>query len=133
MRYVPAVAKCDGKNGGYLLSSKNIVPMSLRAAKKLEAETGKKVRVLDLRWLKPLNAAFMAKHAEDCGKVLVVDEGRETGGIAEEIFTHLEEHAPSVKKKRVAGKDCYIPLASAANLVLLSEDEIHAAAMELLA
>ena len=109
----------------------NGVLMSLRVAKKLEAETGKKVRVLDLRWLKPLNAESMAKHARECGKVLVVDEGRETGGIAEEIFAHLEEHAPGVPKHRVAGKDSYIPLASAANLILLSEDDIYATAKSL--
>ena len=91
-----------------------------------------KARVLDLRWLKPLNDLLMAKHAKECGKVLVVDEGRETGGIAEEIFTALEEHAPGIKKKRVAGKDSYIPLAAAANLILLSEEEIYAAAKDLL-
>lgn len=32
----------------------------------------------------------------------------------------------------MAAKDSYIPLASAANLILLSEDEIHTAAMSLL-
>src|SRR5580698_10078961 len=115
-----------------IISYGNGVLMSLRVAKQLETETGKKVRVLDLRWLKPLNGEFMAKHAKEIGKVLVVDEGRETGGIAEEIFTSLEEHAPGIKKKRVAGKDSYIPLASAANLILLSEEEIHAAAKTLL-
>ncbi|MFI4921838.1 MAG: transketolase C-terminal domain-containing protein, partial [Gammaproteobacteria bacterium] len=115
-----------------IISYANGVLMSLRVAKKLEAETGRKVRVLDLRWLKPLNDEFMAKHARECGKVLVVDEGRETGGIAEEIFTALEEHAPGIKKKRVAGKDSYIPLASAANLILLSEDEVYVAAKSLL-
>jgi len=115
-----------------IISYGNGVLMSLRVAKKLEKETGKKVRVLDLRWLKPLNATLMAKHAKDCGKVLVVDEGRETGGIAEEIFAHLEEHAPGVKKQRVAGKDSYIPLAAAANLILLSEEELYTAAKALL-
>ena len=111
----------------------NGVPMSLRVAKKLEAETGKKIRVLDLRWLKPLNAEFIVKHAKDCGRVLVVDEGRQTGGISEEIFTAIEEHSGrGILKKRVAGKDSYIPLAAAANLVLVSEDEILAAAKTLL-
>ena len=107
----------------------NGVPMSLRVAKKLETETGKKARVLDLRWLKPLNAELIAKHAKEIGKVLVVDEGRETGGLSEEIFTAIEEHAGrGILKKRVVGKDSYIPLAAAANLVLVSEDEIFVAA-----
>ncbi|HEV2212900.1 MAG TPA: thiamine pyrophosphate-dependent enzyme [Gammaproteobacteria bacterium] len=111
----------------------NGVCMSLRVAKKLEAETGKKVRVLDLRWLKPLNAELIAKHAREIGRVLVVDEGRQTGGISEEIFTVLDEHAgPNITKMRVAGKDSYIPLASAANLVLVSEDEIYSPARKLL-
>ena len=104
----------------------NGVPMSLRVAKKIEAETGKKIRVLDLRWLKPLNAELIARHAKDCGKVLVVDEGRRTGGISEEIFTAIDEHAgPAILKKRVCGKDPYIPLCAAANLVLVSEQDIY--------
>ncbi|HEX6549149.1 MAG TPA: thiamine pyrophosphate-dependent enzyme, partial [Gammaproteobacteria bacterium] len=111
----------------------NGVPMSLRVAKQLESETGKHIRILDLRWLKPLNAELIARHANECGKVLVVDEGRETGGIAEQIFTLLDEHAgPAIRKARVAGKDSYIPLAAAANLVLVSEDEVMRAASELL-
>ncbi len=111
----------------------NGVPMSLRVAKQIEAKTKKKVRVLDLRWLKPLNAEFIARHANDVGKVLVVDEGRKTGGIAEEIFTLIDEYCDaSVRKARVAGKDSYIPLADAANLVLVSEADIRAGADDLL-
>jgi 2-oxoisovalerate dehydrogenase E1 component len=111
----------------------NGVHMSLRVAKRIESATGKRTRVLDLRWLKPLNAELIAQHARDCGTVLVVDEGRKTGGLAEEIFTALDEHAPtSVRKARVAGADCYVPLADAANLVLVQEAEIEAAAKALL-
>jgi len=110
----------------------NGVYMSLRAARELERQRGAQVRVLDLRWLKPLNAAAIAHHASDVGRVLVVDEGRRTGGIAEEIFTVLDEHAPEVRKSRVAGEDCYIPLAAAANLVLVSEPQITEAALALL-
>ena len=107
----------------------NGVPMSLRVAKKLATETGKKTRVLDLRWLKPLNGELIGRHAKEIGKVLVVDEGRQTGGISEEIFTAIEEYAGrGIAKKRVTGKDSYIPLAAAANLVLVSEDEIFSIA-----
>src|SRR5690606_30098132 len=111
----------------------NGVPMSLRAAKKIEAQTTKKVRILDLRWLKPLNVEQIAKHAAECGRVLVVDEGRRTGGIAEEIFTHIVERCgEKVKLARVAGEDSYIPLADAANVVLVQEPEIAEAAVRLL-
>ena len=111
----------------------NGVPMSLRVAKQLEEETGKKARILDLRWLKPLNRDFIAKHASEIGKVLVVDEGRRTGGISEEIFTVIDEDCgQKVKKMRVAGEDTYIPLADAANLVLVQEPEIKTVAKHLL-
>ena len=111
----------------------NGVPMSLRVAKQLEEETGKKIRILDLRWLKPLNREQIAKHASEVGKVLVVDEGRRTGGISEEIFTVIDEECgPKLEKMRVAGEDSYIPLADAANLVLVQEPEIKTVAKHLL-
>ena len=115
-----------------IISYGNGVPMSLRVAKRIETATGKQCRVLDLRWLKPLNAAWFAAQARAVGKVLVVDEGRLTGGLAEEVFAHLEELAPGVTKARVNAADSYIPLADAANLVLLQEPEIEAATRKLL-
>ncbi len=44
----------------------NGVPMSLRAARDIEKEKGWKVRVVDLRWLQPLNEAAIARHAGAC-------------------------------------------------------------------
>ena len=110
----------------------NGVPMSLRVSKLIEANSKKKIRVLDLRWLKPLNKEFIAAQAKAVGSVLVVDEGRETGGVSEEIFTILDEHCPEVTKIRVTGKDSFIPLGAAANEVLVSEDQIRIAAEALL-
>ncbi len=65
--------------------------------------------------------------------MLVVDEGRQTGGIAEEIFTALDEHCdPAIKKSRIAGADSFVPLGDAANLVLVQESDILAAAKKIL-
>ena len=111
----------------------NGVPMSLRAARRVGNDTGARVSVLDLRWLKPLNRARIAEAARRAGRVLVVDEGRRTGGLAEELFTLLDEEAgPALPKARITGADSYIPLAEAANLVLLSEDEIVTEATRLI-
>ncbi len=111
----------------------NGVPMSLRVDRRLATRTGKRCCVVDLRWLKPLNADFIAGLTERFKRVLVVDEGRRTGGISEEIFTVLDEQGqPGVRKARVTGADSYIPLGAAANLVLLSEDDIYDAATSLL-
>jgi 2-oxoisovalerate dehydrogenase E1 component len=110
----------------------NGVPMSLRAARRIENDTGARVTVLDLRWLKPLNRARIAAAARRARRILIVDEGRRTGGLAEELFTLLDEEiGPGLIKARVTGADSYIPLADAANLVLLSEDEIVTAATRL--
>jgi len=104
--------------------------MSLRVAKRL-AEVGIHVRCVDIRWLNPLPIDDMVREAEATGRVLVVDECRETGGMAEGIMTALVERCPAVKMKRVTGVDTYIPLGAAANLVLVSENDIETAAKDL--
>lgn len=66
--------------------------------------------------------------------MLVVEEGRSTGGVSEEIFTVLDEHCDiPVQKARVAGTESYIPLGDAANMVLVQESDIFEAARDLLA
>ncbi|NNF51810.1 MAG: MFS transporter, partial [Gammaproteobacteria bacterium] len=110
----------------------NGVPMALRTARALKQSRNKKVRVMDLRWLKPLNKAAIAEHARACDKTLVLDEGRRTGGISEEIFTALDEARVEKPKARVTGEDTYIPLAAAANLVLPSDEQALSAAEKLL-
>lgn len=111
----------------------NGVPMSLRVARGLHEATGARLRVLDLRWLKPIDHEAIAAHARAVGRVLVVDEGRRTGGIGEELVTGLVERAGSgLAIERVAGADSYIPLGDAAYSVLVSEAEIEAAARRLL-
>jgi 2-oxoisovalerate dehydrogenase E1 component len=110
----------------------NGVPMSLRAARAIEAAHGWKVRVVDLRWLVPLNESAIARHARECTRVLVVDEGRRSAGVGEGILTALVEAGLGGKPlKRVVGADTYTPLAGAALLVLPSEADIVAAAKAL--
>ncbi|MCB9685087.1 MAG: MFS transporter [Alphaproteobacteria bacterium] len=105
--------------------------MSLRVAKRLEAE-GYRVRVIDLRWLHPLPFEDLVPHARDAGRVLVVDECRASSGVADALVADLVERVPGVVHRRVVGADTYIPLAAAANLVLVQEPEIEQAARELL-
>jgi 2-oxoisovalerate dehydrogenase E1 component len=132
-----------------ILTFGNGVPMSLRAARILRGQHQLRCRVVDLRWLLPLNEEAIARHASDCGRVLVVDEGRRSGGLGEGIITAIAERcrrsaAPRgaspgattprpVQVARVAGEDTYIPLGPAANLVLPSEEAIINAALALAA
>ena len=109
-----------------ILSYANGLWMSLRVAKRLEAE-GIRCRVVDLRWLSPLPVEDMVAAAQATGRVLVVDECRRTGGVAEGVMTALAERCPEVRLHRIAGEDTYIPLGAAANLVLVQEEGIEAA------
>jgi 2-oxoisovalerate dehydrogenase E1 component len=111
----------------------NGVPMALRAAKAIEDEGARRVRVLDLRWLVPLNHAAIAAHAADCARVLVVDEGR-SAGVGEGVITALVEAGLGGKPiRRVVGADTYTPLAGAAGFGLPSDPSVLDAARELLA
>ncbi|GAP67375.1 pyruvate/2-oxoglutarate dehydrogenase complex,dehydrogenase component beta subunit [Mizugakiibacter sediminis] len=107
----------------------NGVPMSLRAARTIERKLGWKVRVVDLRWLVPLNEAFIAEQAKTARRILVVDEGRRSAGVGEGIITAIVEAGlGKMPLQRVVGADTYTPLAGAAFLVLPGEADIVAAA-----
>jgi 2-oxoisovalerate dehydrogenase E1 component len=117
-----------------IFSFGNGVPMSLRAAREIEKQHGWKVRVVDLRWLLPLNVDAIARHAAACRRILVVDEGRRSAGVGEGVITAIVEGGQGAKPlRRVVGEDTFTPLAGAALLVLPGEQDIVAMAGELAA
>lgn len=110
----------------------NGVPMSLRAAREIERQRVCKVRVVDLRWLVPLNAEAIVAEASACARVVVVDEGRHSAGVGEGVITALTEGGLGNKPVvRVTGADTYTPLAGAAFLVIPKDEDIVAAALGL--
>ncbi len=115
-----------------VLTFGNGVWMSLRAMREVEAATGWRTRVMDLRWLQPLNAEAIVAEARKAKRLLVVDEGRKSAGVGEGILTALVEGGQGATPvARVVGVDTYTPLASAATLVLPAEADIVAAARAL--
>jgi 2-oxoisovalerate dehydrogenase E1 component len=126
------VARTHGDGGDLtLVSWANGLRMSLRVARRLEKD-GIRARVLDLRWLAPLPVDDLLREAGATGRVLVVDETRRTGGVSEGVVTALVDAGFAGRIARVASKDSFVPLGGAANLVLLSEGEIEAAARALM-
>jgi 2-oxoisovalerate dehydrogenase E1 component len=110
----------------------NGVTMALRAARTIEAELGWKVRVVDLRWLAPLNNAFIAEQAKSAKRIIVLDEGRRSAGVGEGVITAIVEGGSGATPlHRVVGEDTYTPLAGAALLVLPGEADVVAAARKL--
>ncbi|MEJ1098527.1 MULTISPECIES: thiamine pyrophosphate-dependent enzyme [unclassified Pseudoxanthomonas] len=122
----------EGANDLVIFSYGNGVPMSLRAARRIEVQHGWKVRVVDLRWLVPLNEAFIAEQARSAERILIVDEGRHSAGVGEGVITAIVEAGLGAKPlERVVGVDTYTPLAGAAFLVLPGDEDVVAAAARL--
>ncbi len=118
-----------GEDDLVIFSFGNGVPMSLRAARRIEQKHGWKIRVVDLRWLVPLNDVFIQAQAASARRVIVVDEGRRSAGVGEGIITALVEGGHGDKPlRRVVGADTFTPLAGAAFLVIPGDDDIVAAA-----
>ena len=113
-----------------ILTFGNGVRMSLRVARRLSS-LDIAARVVDLRWLAPLPVADMLAEASATGRVLVVDETRESGGVSEGVLAALIDNGYTGGLARAASHDSFIPLGDAALEVLLSEDTIEAAAIKL--
>jgi 2-oxoisovalerate dehydrogenase E1 component len=116
-----------------IVSFGNGLWLSLRAQQRLR-ERGVKARVFDLRWLMPLPLAQLKAHAKACSRVLVVDECRRNqAGPSPLILAELcqDPDLEGCRFRRVAAADSYVPLAAAANLVLVGQDDIERAALQL--
>jgi 2-oxoisovalerate dehydrogenase E1 component len=127
----------EGNDDLVVFTYGNGVPMSLRAAREIGRKHGWKVRVVDLRWLVPLNEEYIVEQAKSAKRILVVDEGRHSAGVGEGVITALAEgrqlNGTSGARpfRRVVGADTYTPLAGAAFLVIPKDEDIVAAADEL--
>ena len=130
--HVPVGAAYTHRGGDDLtiVTWANGLRMSLRVARRL-LERGIGVSVVDLRWLAPLPMDEVLREATSTGRTLVVDETRRTGGVGEGIVAELLDAGYAGRLARLASKDSFVPLGDAAGLVLLSEDEIEAAALAL--
>ena len=109
----------------------NGLRISLRAAQRL-AESGVSTRVVDLRWLAPLPVEDVLREANETGRLLIVDETRRTGGVSEGLITAMLEAGYAGRLARVASLDSFVPIAEAANLVLVGDDDVVRAARHLL-
>jgi 2-oxoisovalerate dehydrogenase E1 component len=113
-----------------LVTFGNGVYLGLRAAERLR-DAGVDATVLDLRWLAPLPVQALWAEARRFDAVLVVDETRHSGGVAESVLAGLVEGGHRGRLARVCSADSFIPLGPAAETVLLGEAEIIDSALQL--
>ncbi len=118
---------------------------SLQAKKVLEENHKVKAKVIDLRWVSPIDDKKLAVEIEGVRYLLIVDECRRTGSLGEALVSHLYEarvsvfqHTPSrplpllPKLKVLAADDCFIPLGVASVAGLPQRDDIVQASLELI-
>ena len=101
--------------------------LSRQAMSELETE-GIDLRIIDLRWLHPLESGAIAAAVADCRNILIVDECRRSGSLSEKLMTILTEAGRGDVTSRITAEDCFIPLGPAAELVLPSKASIIEAA-----
>lgn len=114
-----------GKGETVILTYANGYYLSRQAEKILRETHGIGVKIIDLRWLSPLPKKAILKELIKAKNVLIVDEGRQSGSLSEGLITFLVEEASfDLKIKRITGKDCFIPLGTAWEYILPSQENI---------
>ncbi|OXS98993.1 MFS transporter [Notoacmeibacter marinus] len=113
-----------------ILTFGNGTYLSHQAQKRLETD-GTRSRVIDLRWLSPLPETAILKAIEGCQRVLVVDETRRTGGVAEALMTLLTERTV-LPHTRLSAEDSFIATGPAYAATMPSADSIFEAALSLM-
>ena len=101
-----------------------------RQALPLLAKQGVDARVIDLRWLSPLPEANLLQALDGCSAVLIVDETRRSGGLAEALMALLFEHT-EIDHARLTACDSFIPTGPAYASTMPSRDSIVTAALDL--
>ena len=104
-------------NGAYLA----------RQAQARLASAGIEAKVVDIRWLSPLPEDAIVAAVSRSARVLVVDETRRTGGVAEALMALLTERT-ALPHERLTAQDSFIATGPAYGATMPSADDIVAAA-----
>jgi len=108
-------------NGNYL---------SHQALPRLTA-AGIATRIIDLRWLSPLPEAGLLAAVQGCQHILIVDETRRSGGVAEALMALFAEQT-AVPAARLTATDSFIATGPAYGATMPSADSIFQAALALI-
>jgi len=112
-----------------IVSFANGFYLSCQAQAELE-RSGIAVRVIDMRWLSPLPTSALTEAVKGARHILVVDETRRSGGVAEALMAHFHE-TTDVPLARIAAEDSFIATGPAYAATMPSRESIVAAAKAL--
>ncbi|HQU68604.1 MAG TPA: thiamine pyrophosphate-dependent enzyme [Albidovulum sp.] len=102
-----------------------------RQTEKRLADAGVKARVVDMRWLSPLPTEALVEAVKGAERILIVDETRHSGGVAEALMALFTERT-NVPHARITAEDSFIATGPAYAATMPSADGIFAAAMDLM-
>jgi 2-oxoisovalerate dehydrogenase E1 component len=105
-------------NGVYL--SNHALP-AIKAA-------GIRARIIDIRWLSPLPKEALTAAVAGCRNILIVDETRHSGGVAEALMAHFHETAKGARLARLTAQDSFIATGPAYAVTMPASADIVAAA-----
>ena len=93
---------------------------------------GLATRIIDMRWLSPLPTQALIAATKGCRHILIVDETRHSGGIAEALMALFAESS-AAKTARLTASDSFIATGPAYAATLPSTQALIAAAQSLTA
>jgi 1-deoxy-D-xylulose-5-phosphate synthase len=85
-----------------------MVAPALEAAETLAQQDGINVRVIDARFVKPLDREMILKAAAETGTLITVEENALPGGFGSAVLECLEEAGVTVPVKRLGIPDRFI-------------------------
>ncbi len=120
----------DGHRSGDRHLWQRPLPVATGASRSLPT-AGIKARIIDLRWLSPLPEEALLAAVEGCKRILIVDECRRTGGVAEALMALFAEAHADAPLPALTAEDSFIATGPAYAATMPSADSIVAAAMAL--
>jgi 2-oxoisovalerate dehydrogenase E1 component len=114
-----------------------LVQKTIEACKRVEADTGKTIEVIDPRTLAPFDMDSVKKSLQKTNRLLIAHEETKTSGFAGEIAALVNEQcfeALDAPILRVAAKDSYVPYCPQQEEFILPQiDDVEAELRKLLA
>ncbi|MEK4201306.1 alpha-ketoacid dehydrogenase subunit beta [Cytobacillus sp. FSL K6-0265] len=106
-----------------------MIPLVMKASEQMKKD-GISCDVIDLRSLYPLDRDLIADSVQKTGRVVIVHEGHETGGLGSEIISIINDTSFLYLKapvEKVTGFDVPVPLFSLENDYLPSTERVETA------
>lgn len=108
-----------------ILTYANGYYLSRQAHKILQEQYNINIRILDLRWLVPLNIENIVAAIGSCPNILVIDECRNSGSVSEGLTAGLLEKMPeSTNIQRLTAKDSFVTLGESWQHLMPSTEDI---------